>query len=88
MKIRRKKPRRKSEEEIKMAYLIKKKSGRTDGRIWKTKEAATSQVKGIIKNNTLKQRQQTGFVGLKVVKAKINDRERKELKRAKEFIRD
>lgn len=69
-----------------MAYIIKMKNGRTDGRIWKNKSLATQHIKAVIKNNNLKQRQQTGFIGLKVKKIRPNQREKQELKKADKFI--
>lgn len=71
-----------------MAYIIRKRSGGTDGRIWKRKRDAVRHVKLIIKRNPLKQRKMGGFIGMKVIKAKTNERERKELKNVKQFIRD
>ena len=72
-----------------MAYqIVNKNNRRVDGRIWKTKPKALSHVRGVVKNNSLKQRRMTGFVGLSVKKARVNERERMELKRAKNFIRD
>lgn len=67
-------------------YVIRFKNGRYGQRIWKTKAKALSHVRGIIKNNSLKQRQMVGAIGMKVLKHRLNAREVQEMKRAKDFI--
>ena len=72
-----------------MAYLIKTRSGRTDGRIWKTKRGAEQHIRAVIKNNPLKQRRMTGFIGMRTIKVKrLYPRHKIELKKAKKFIFD
>jgi hypothetical protein len=69
--------------------VIVNKSGRNvDGRIWKNCSKAQNHIKGVIKNNSISQRKQTGFVGLKTKRVKLNERESNEMKRTKDFIRD
>jgi hypothetical protein len=71
-----------------MAYRIINRQGRcVDGRTWKRKEDVKRHIKAILRNNSLKQRQTTGYIGLKLRKVKgLYDREKKELKGADKFI--
>ncbi len=72
-----------------MPYAIVKKNGYSDNRIWKRKEDAKRHIRAIIRNNSLKQRQMTGFVGMKLKKIKtknLYNQEKERLKGADKFI--
>jgi len=70
-----------------MAYLLIKNDGYTDGRIWKTKAKVRRHISAVIRNNSLEQRQMTGFVNMKIKKVKaLYPKQQEELKHVKDFI--
>ena len=74
----------------KLGYVIRDKKGKgriINQRIFKTKRKAESHRKGVIKANTMQQRKMTGFINLRVKGEKLNEREKKEMKRTKNYIR-
>jgi len=79
--------RRKKAVKKKYGYVVRLKSGITDGRIYKTEGKAVMKIAGVIKNNSLSQRVQTGFIGMKVKKIRLNEREIMEMRKVKNFIR-
>jgi hypothetical protein len=70
-----------------MAYIIMNNKGRNIGnRLYKTLAKAESAKKGLVKNNSLEQRRQTGYIGLRVKRVKPYKQEVERLKIAKDFI--
>ena len=67
-------------------YVIIFKNGRKDTRIYKSKAKAETHIRNLVKNNSLKQRQMTGYVGMRVIQYGLNLREVMEMKRVKDFI--
>ena len=55
-------------------------------RIYKTRVKAEKNLKGIIKSNSIKQRKMTGYINMKVKVYSLNEREKLQMKKAKEFI--